>query len=402
MCSVGDDNYEGDEASKYLPTIETLKLDTLCNKCRTNQPCIILRHKDAYCKDCFLAATTHKFKAFLGKHRLIYPNDKVLVSFKEGHECAALLHFIRSGLDLTTPKKLRFEPMILYIENNNHLNSETRRNLLKSIDEQAKHFKFDIYYVSLAKFIENEDKFLEDLTQNYEEVILINKDQSNVSEKLKDLNNKTQKLEVIKLLERNLLYKVSKHLGCKHVFTPELGSHVAAVLLTSVCLGRGKHLPLDIVIYDNRDPEVNIIRPLRHFETKEVAMYNYFNNIIPVNLPKAPNTDSSIQNLLRSFVDNLQTNFPATITTIVRTGDKLAMDDEITNNPSCKLCKAPIENASTELTSAESTMFSSLISNKQSDECLPPEEAYAKTIEMFSAQQSRDYCYACLRLQYTS
>lgn len=48
-------------------------------------------------------------------------------------------------------------------------------------------------------------------------------------------------------LRRNLLYKVSKHLGCKHVFTPELGSHVAAVLLTSVCLGRGKHLPLDIV-----------------------------------------------------------------------------------------------------------------------------------------------------------
>lgn len=65
-----------------------------------------------------MASTTHKFKAQLGKSKLIRPNDKVLVLHKLGHASTALLHFLRMGLDLNTPKKIRFEPVIIFVDGN--------------------------------------------------------------------------------------------------------------------------------------------------------------------------------------------------------------------------------------------------------------------------------------------
>lgn len=93
---------------------------TKCNKCRLESPCVLLRSKDKYCKTCFLAGTVHKFKSLLGKHKLIRPLDKVLVIHKCGHPTSALLHFLRTGLDLETHKKLRFSVMVVFIEGKFH------------------------------------------------------------------------------------------------------------------------------------------------------------------------------------------------------------------------------------------------------------------------------------------
>lgn len=87
-----------------------------CNKCREESAYVVLRSKHGYCKNCFISGTTHKFKSLLGKHRIITQNENVLVYHKGGHASTALLHFLRSGLDLKTPKQLRLKPLFLYIE----------------------------------------------------------------------------------------------------------------------------------------------------------------------------------------------------------------------------------------------------------------------------------------------
>lgn len=96
--------------------MNNFRTDTKCNKCREETPILLLRHKDAYCKNCFLTGANHKFKALLGKSKLIRPNDRVLVSYEVGHPSTALLHMLRNGLDLNTQKKLRFEPVFIFIE----------------------------------------------------------------------------------------------------------------------------------------------------------------------------------------------------------------------------------------------------------------------------------------------
>lgn len=72
---------------------------------------------------------------------------------------------------------------------------------------------------------------------------------------------------------------------------------------------------------------------------KELAYYNIFNEIEPVttglNKEKQSST-SSVNKLITKFVTDLQENFPSTVKTVVRTGDKLTC--EKTGNM-CDICK---------------------------------------------------------------
>lgn len=92
---------------------------------------------------------------------------------------------------------------------------------------------------------------------------------------------------------------------------------------------------------DTRDSSVTIIRPLRMFEVKELAYYNLFHSLDVVSFesPKE-NNGSYIQSLIEKFVGNLQMNFPSTISTIVRTGDKLSTPNGV--GTKCKLCQVDI------------------------------------------------------------
>lgn len=74
------------------------------------------------------------------------------------------------------------------------------------------------------------------------------------------------------------------------------------------------------------------------FDVKELAFYNKFNDLEPVSVPKlTENPYNSVQELMLKFVKDLQITFPATITTVVKTGDKIA-SCQVDEN-SCILCK---------------------------------------------------------------
>lgn len=88
---------------------------------------------------------------------------------------------------------------------------------------------------------------------------------------------------------------------------------------------------------DNRS-EIKILRPLRTFDMEELEYYNKFNNLEPISVPQSElDRNSSIQGLLLNFVKDLQTEFPATITTVLKTGEKIA--SFLPDNNCCRLCK---------------------------------------------------------------
>lgn len=88
----------------------------VCNKCKTKDPCVVLQYKHAYCKDCFLASTTHKFRSYLGSLKLSHSNDNILIVHNCGHQSTALLHLLRTGLDISQYKKIKIKPLVLFIE----------------------------------------------------------------------------------------------------------------------------------------------------------------------------------------------------------------------------------------------------------------------------------------------
>jgi cytoplasmic tRNA 2-thiolation protein 2 len=51
------------------------------------------------------------------------------------------------------------------------------------------------------------------------------------------------------------------------------------------------------------------------------------------------NPPASIQELTETFVTDLQENFPATVSTIFRTGDKLSVGSGMPEDEGCALCQ---------------------------------------------------------------
>lgn len=72
---------------------------------------------------------------------------------------------------------------------------------------------------------------------------------------------------------------------------------------------------------------------------KEIALYNVLHGLEPVSVRQPEvNQYSSIQALMKQFINDLQENYPATVATVVRTGDKLALDQSKIAGK-CKLCQ---------------------------------------------------------------
>lgn len=70
---------------------------------------------------------------------------------------------------------------------------------------------------------------------------------------------------------------------------------------------------------------------------KELAFYNKFNNLEPLFIEQqVENTNVSVQGLMLNFLKDLQVDFPATISTILKIGDKIVTNEADT---CCRLCK---------------------------------------------------------------
>ncbi|XP_050301388.1 cytoplasmic tRNA 2-thiolation protein 2 [Anthonomus grandis grandis] len=394
MCSVGDD-FET-EGEKHMPQFKNLTLSSLkCNKCREEIPVVLLRHKDAYCRTCFLAGTNHKFKGLLGKSKLIRPKDRVLVSYSTGHQGTALLHLLKSGIDLSTPKKLRFEPVFVFVEDQYHLNVKEREEMVTKVIKEASSYHFTMHLVSFADSIKCNDINI------FENCIPLNEnDNERIGLHIEKSTSLTNRKELLNIMKRNVLISAARKLKCNFIFTTELLPDIASNLLTNVALGRGSLISVESGFCDDRDENIKILRPLRCFDLKELAFYNVIHGIEPVSI-RQPLEDNftSIQSLMGQFINNLQESFSATITTVVKTGDKLATDDKRISGK-CKVCQGSILTKTDDLKSEESTKFSRLVSNEVPDHSLSRKEKYNKIINRFthSTQKPIEYCYACSKL----
>lgn len=68
-----------------------------CKKCVEAPAAVNLRLRDAYCAACFLASSTHKFRAGLGKRKVVRPGERVLVAFGGGAGALAALRLLAEG-----------------------------------------------------------------------------------------------------------------------------------------------------------------------------------------------------------------------------------------------------------------------------------------------------------------
>lgn len=101
-----------------MPIDTTDKHNTvdLCKKCGCQEVEISLKNKNKYCKMCFLTVSTHKFRATLGKSKLMQPTDSVLVAHSGKANSTVLLHLLKGNVHESVSKMLHFPFKVLYID----------------------------------------------------------------------------------------------------------------------------------------------------------------------------------------------------------------------------------------------------------------------------------------------
>lgn len=92
------------------------EVKSVCKKCASEDVRITFRNKNAYCKVCFLNMSMHKFKATLGKSKLVRPNDTILIAHSGKANSTVLAQLVTLDADESISKKLKFQSKVLYID----------------------------------------------------------------------------------------------------------------------------------------------------------------------------------------------------------------------------------------------------------------------------------------------
>lgn len=191
---------------------------------------------------------------------------------------------------------------------------------------------------------------------------LIYKPNSEISTKMKNLfatmKTLTAKEDLMSFLRRALLIHIVTCQRRKNVILGNNATNLAIKLIASTTKGRGFVLPNEISyvesIFPKGNTEVNFVQPLKEFLDREVYYYFHCKRLECVLIPPlsftyvptshAVNMKTSINGLTEVFVNKLQAQFPHTVHTLLRSGDKLYIDEtELQDNNSndnkfCLLC----------------------------------------------------------------
>lgn len=342
MCSNNDDG----TTLMTKAESEPINFEEICKKCNESKVAVKLKFKDPQCEKCFLAYVRHKFRASLGSTKIVGRGSTILIVFDGGPKSSVLLDMLRFSFYQDTFKKLHLEPHVLYIDDSAlfNLTDEQRCKRLQRVQVLLERFAaFKTYGTSI------EDSF--NCLQSFDEYMkqaVCNDEISEFKSKLNSIGSHTSGEDYVGNIRTNIIRRVASKLNANFAFTSEIESDLAKIFLTNITLGRGGSVCQDIAFCDSRG-DVPIIRPIRNLDIVEVAYYLKFNQIDCLDVSETDTDglfEKSLQNVTKSFIDELQTNFPSTVSTIFRTGDKvsgIAIDkSEIIDEGNCKFCGSGI------------------------------------------------------------
>ncbi|CAK9809207.1 Cytoplasmic tRNA 2-thiolation protein 2 [Anthophora plagiata] len=337
MCTLDtieyDDTLEIEEIKKNIKIASCAINSTctpdnkpLCKKCEYRQVQLVLRNKNQYCRICFLTMLTHKFKATLGKSKLVQPNDSILVAHSGKASSTVLVHLLSTDTNESISRKLRFRYKVLYIDDGmvKKRTIEEREFIRNALAKEAECLRSTMYMIPLTKCLTN--IVYEDIhSVNVPQVSATTED-AVLAEIFDNLENDTAKDELSRQLKRKVIVSAARKLCCNKVFIADTSVDLAIKVVGDVSTGRGSQLPFNVAFSDVRHTDVTLLRPLRDLTGDEVIAYLDCFKLYPVLDSQKFNSSFpvSIRNVARSFVQQLDGEVNGTVSTIYRTSEKLA------------------------------------------------------------------------------
>ncbi|TDG42740.1 hypothetical protein AWZ03_010846 [Drosophila navojoa] len=341
MCSIGEDEF-GDEGGTHamLPGCSATGMvfsAGICSKCDQNSLQLYkLNFRSAECRECFLKYVRHKFRAALGAAKVLPRNAEILLVIDGSSESLVLLDMVHFAQTQNTFKRLHCNARVLYIDARCSPIEEEESLLLALNGLKRRYEPFEFYVIQLDGDPQSL-QLLKDYTPRQLDSIL------------DKFNSSTSRQDYMQQKRKFLIGVVAEKLKCSYVFEPSISVTLATQLLTSVALGRGASVALDVALLDDRlMGDVKLLRPLKDLNDQEVQFYVHAQELqaFRVDAPSHyPLSGGCLQNLTRDFVDNLQLNYASTVSTVFRTGDKIApkRNSIETQASHCALCQSLLD-----------------------------------------------------------
>lgn len=393
MCSIGEGDFGDEGAAHNMPMTEpisdTLNLDVICKKCNTDKVVLKLDAKEPQCRACFLSYVHHKFRASIGSSKVLPRDANVLLVVDGSDKSIVLLHMCRFALQLDRFRKLRFNPKILYLDEQPLVDTKTSERIIGIL----KSYSFEMFYQTLGHSADpipiSDQLNTQDAT--------FQAGRQHFMETFNSLHSLTSKQDYLMQLRKRIWRSCARSLSCGIVFIAETNSDLANALLTDISLGRGGSAAHDVSFMDDRVQGVKLVRPIRDLNEKEVDHYlslNELEYVSTIGLFGAENpAGASIQNLTSDFVKNLQKNYSSTITTVFRTGDKMApMSNETVGQ--CKICHCTLDRDNSETLYA--IQLSSYLSTNRPNVNGDSNVDVGTGINGGNAMEDTALCHACL------
>ncbi|XP_049926665.1 cytoplasmic tRNA 2-thiolation protein 2 isoform X2 [Epinephelus moara] len=355
MCQVDEDYHD------QLEHVDVPSVSKKCVKCKEGTAAVVIRAGDTYCRGCFREYFIHKFRAMLGKNRVIYPGEKVLLAVSGGPSSCSMLSQVQEGLSQNAHKKLRFLPGIVYIDEGGAVGQsmEERQRTVAELQAvfKATGFPFHIvpleqvlnlpssvvvtapspserpasaYKAAVDHFIQSDSRSC--LAQQEQEETSVPVVQESHTHSLQQLIGSAKTLtaseDLLNTLRQHVLVHTARTEGYSKLMLGDNCTRLAVKLLTSISLGRGAQLAQDT--------------------TADKA---------------------SIQRLTESFVTKLQADFPSTVSTIYRTSEKLqtaCKSSTADHCDRCLLCMCTLDTAAENASAFKATLISEQLSQTKS------------------------------------
>ncbi|XP_048210908.1 cytoplasmic tRNA 2-thiolation protein 2 [Perognathus longimembris pacificus] len=400
MCQAGEDY--ADPAPREPAPAPRPRGEQKCVKCKEGLPVVVIRVGDAFCRDCFKALYVHKFRAMLGKNRLIFPGEKVLLAWSGGPSSSSMVWQVLEGLSQDSAKRLRFVPGVVFVDEGAVCGQspEDRAETLAEVKRVLHRVGFPWHVVALEEVFSLPPSVLRCSAQEpggaegaYKAAVDSFLQQQHalgseggpgpaqgegqtrppdtqaalghagpgesptaaqteaLSRLFGSVKTLTAKEELLQTLRTHLILHVARAHGYSKVMTGDSCTRLAIKLMTNLALGRGAFLAWDTGFSDERHGDVVLVRPMRDHTLKEVAFYNRLFAVpsvfSPSSPPQAPEK-ASIHRLMEAFVLQLQTQFPSTVSTVYRTSEKLAKSPREgcaagPPGPHCLLCMCALD-----------------------------------------------------------
>uniref|UniRef100_A0A8C0I5L7 Cytoplasmic tRNA 2-thiolation protein 2 n=1 Tax=Balaenoptera musculus TaxID=9771 RepID=A0A8C0I5L7_BALMU len=367
MCEVGED-YRA-PAGQPPP-----RREQKCVKCKEGLPVVVIRAGDAFCRDCFKAFYVHKFRAVLGKNRLIFPGEKVLLAWSGGPSSSSMLWQVLEGLSRDSAKRLRFVPGVVYADEGAACGqspedrAKTVAEAKAGLAERRLPVVFSLppsvlrcsarepvgtegaYKAAVDSFLQQQHALGEEqqsLPCPPRPPIRAGPPTAGQTEALSTLFSSVETLTAKEELLRTL--RVAREAGGAR--DPPAGREGGGAVSWSAAGGRERCAPHPQGFSDERHGDVVVVRPMREHTLKEVAFYNRLFAVPSVFTPavdtKAPEK-ASIHRLMEAFILRLQAQFPSTVSTVYRTSEKLVKAPRDgcaagTPGPRCLLCMCVLD-----------------------------------------------------------